>query len=261
MITRSFIKSLLPGFTLLSLLIFGNFVQAAKWEDTPSGRDIIITSVIVDLDEYIISIYGKNFDNGKKPVVTLAGIELEVTYHTEDTIEALLVPISPGDYLLTVSTGKAVKNFESYNLTIGAVGPPGPQGPAGSQGVQGPQGPMGLQGPAGPQGPIGSPSTSCFESIYEVSGSSNKRNSNYSDVAAECRSGDKVISGQCECLQPNTNNQRICMPVLIAMGPECDTTGTICKWVCKCGNAISYYTCPELETQVRAFCVDLTNDK
>ena len=153
MSTRTFIKSLLIGSTLLSLLVFGNFAHACK--DNPFWQDIVISSVKVDLDNDIIFIYGKNFSTCKKPGVMLGETELIVMHYTEDTIEALLVPVLPvlpGDYLLTVSTGKVFKKFKTYDLTIGAVGPPGPQGPAGPQGIQGPQGSMGFQGSAGPQG-------------------------------------------------------------------------------------------------------------
>jgi len=38
---------------------------------------------------------------------------------------------SPGDYLLTVTSGKGEKNYDSYGLTIGAVGPKGEQGEPG----------------------------------------------------------------------------------------------------------------------------------
>jgi hypothetical protein len=134
-------KALLIGAVLLlTLTVVVQPVGAAKWEDTPSGRDLKITEVQVDFDNGTIAIYGMNFENGLPPIVTLGGEALTVDYdtYTDEMIVAELPSgLEDGDYRLTVSTGNAVKHFDAYDLTIGAVGPPGPQGPQGPQGDPG----------------------------------------------------------------------------------------------------------------------------
>ena len=142
---------------IMALVIsIGSPVQGAKWADTPSALDLVITSVYVDFDQGTIIINGRNFDNGYKPVVSLGGGSIVVKSYTGVEIIAVLPGETPdGDYLLTVTTGAAVKNYDAYALTIGAVGSPGPQGPQGPAGPAGPTGATGATGPAGPVGPTG----------------------------------------------------------------------------------------------------------
>jgi hypothetical protein len=146
---------------------------AAKWADTPSGKDCIITEAFVsfDDDQGTITIYGQNF-NCEDLTVSLGEYGplddfIECLPHPDNLITVPLPSeITAGDYLLSVKSGNAVLDFDAYQLTIGAVGPEGPQGPQGEQGPQGPQGLPGLtgadgatgsQGPAGPQGSQGVP--------------------------------------------------------------------------------------------------------
>lgn len=63
----------------------------------------------------------------------------------------------PGSFLLTVSTGPGLSQFDAFPVTIGSVGPQGDPGPPGPQGEMGPPGPQGEVGPAGPQGEVGPP--------------------------------------------------------------------------------------------------------
>lgn len=150
---------------LFGILIVVQSVMAAKWADTPSGEDCIITEAVVDFNAQTVSIYGQNFEC-ENLIVTLGdyGPLLIISCSTDpDHVISATLPqvIQDGDYLLSIQTGPSVHQFDSYNLTIGAVGPQGPQGeqgpigPTGLQGEQGPQGEPGPQGDVGPQGPQG----------------------------------------------------------------------------------------------------------
>jgi hypothetical protein len=138
-----------------------------------------IQIVYVDFDEILIyfTIYGKNFDNGGPPAVTLGGLfDLKVESYSENRIEATL-PLTDkfeyGDYKLVVSTGhgskckdkdctdhgnkcddkywtgssskckdkycidQSYKCEDKYCLTVSPVGAKGPEGPPGPQGPPG----------------------------------------------------------------------------------------------------------------------------
>jgi hypothetical protein len=161
---RKHLKVLTSILGIVALVIaVGTPVHGAKWADTPSGLDLVIKNVYVDFTNNIITIYGQNFNNGYQPVVNLGGTQLTLKLpYSGEMIEAYLpLDFPDGDHLLTITTGTAVKNYDAYALTIGAVGPEGPQGPQGQvgpigpggpPGPQGEQGPIGLTGPQGPQG-------------------------------------------------------------------------------------------------------------
>ena len=141
---------------LLSIALCGQQAHAGKWSDTPSGNDLQLVEVVVDLDDGTIIMWGSNFDNGAIPTVILGDYDLAVTSYSSDEIIALLPEeILARDYLLTVTTGNSVHQRDFYNLTLGAVGPEGQQGPQGEQGPAGPEGPAGPQGEQGPQGDVG----------------------------------------------------------------------------------------------------------
>lgn len=157
------VQTLVWGGVIAGLLVSytGREAQAGPHKDTPSDVALVITAVSVDFEQNVLTISGRNFDKGSTPVVLLGDVYLSLQDYTWERI-ALELPenIPAGDYLLTVTTGSAVKNTDRYDLTLGAVGPQGPsgqQGPPGPQGPQGPQGPVGPQGPTGPQGPAGQP--------------------------------------------------------------------------------------------------------
>ncbi len=61
---------------------------AAKWEDTPSGLDLVITSVFVDFIDEVIAINSKNFLNGGNPIVILGDFDppLEVSFPFSDDL-------------------------------------------------------------------------------------------------------------------------------------------------------------------------------
>ena len=160
--TRFLWRILLSSVILFSILtMIGQAALAAKWGGTPSGEDLEITSVYINLDTNILTIGGRNFLNGDYPVVTLNGGTLTVTSVTNSEIVAEFKlseegdEVPEGDYLLTVTTGNSAHQFDKYNLTFGAVGLQGPQGEPGPQGPQGPQGPEGPLGPAGVTGATG----------------------------------------------------------------------------------------------------------
>jgi hypothetical protein len=119
-------------------------------------KQLLIKAVYVDVENNELRIWGENFDNKKPPVVTLGDDELTVLDNSADEIVAELPEdVLEGDYLLTVKTDKKSQQFDSYGLTIGAVGPEGPQGEVGPQGDPGPPGADGAPGPAGADGDPG----------------------------------------------------------------------------------------------------------
>ena len=159
---------------LVSLLMGAVFLGvttatlAAKPHPTPPGNHLTINEVLVDLTQGAesLTIHGEHFDFGPGPlVVTLVDTPLTINQGLTDVTQGHIVTDlpamfrGPGDYLLTVSTGKGQSQNDEYNLTIGSVGPEGPQGPQGVQGHPGPPGPpgpqgsQGVQGLEGPQGP------------------------------------------------------------------------------------------------------------
>ena len=111
-------KSFIAGVFLI-LLTF-----AAKWADTPSGKDCIITQVSIDheTNPITMAIYGQNFDC-EDLTVTLGDYgALYVTFCSTDPDEIVAeLPsgIPGGDYLLTIQTGPSVHEFDAYHLTIG----------------------------------------------------------------------------------------------------------------------------------------------
>lgn len=142
---------------------------------------LVITSVRVDLANKKVLIRGFHFDNGSTPQVFLGDADYILSvcsscYDGNQISAEYIDEISDGDYLLTVKTGPAEIQKDTYDLTIGAKGPQGEQGPPGEagppgatgpqgevgppglqgeQGLPGPIGPIGLPGPIGPQGPVG----------------------------------------------------------------------------------------------------------
>jgi len=121
-------------------------------------KQLLIKAVYVDVENNELRIWGENFDNKKPPVVTLGDDELTVLDNSADEIVAELPEdVLEGDYLLTVKTDKKSQHFDSYGLTIGAMGPEGPQGEVGPQGESGPPGADGKDGVPGKDGVDGAP--------------------------------------------------------------------------------------------------------
>ena len=151
-------------FLIISTFLFLLFIVvptlALQKKNDPTPPQLVITEVKVELidgTEGAIRLYitGKNFTNGESLSVTLGETSLNVLSYDDWLILAEGAGFLDGDYLLEVSTGPAVKNFDAFNLTIGAVGPQGPEGPQGPLGPSGPMGPPGPQGETGPSGAQG----------------------------------------------------------------------------------------------------------
>jgi len=125
--------------TLLAVLCTA--LPALAKPDSPP--QLTIVSAKADSAAGTLTIDGAAFGDGK-PVVTLNGMPLDVVTSTPSEILASLPSgLDPGTYLLTVSRGPATTQFDSFNLTLGAVGPQGPAGATGATGATGPQGPPG----------------------------------------------------------------------------------------------------------------------
>jgi hypothetical protein len=122
------------------LLLWASTTNSSQAAEKTKAEQLVITRVFLVLNTEDIFIEGRNFDKGDAPVVTFEDLEtLVVSSFTANMIEAKLpVNLDPGDYLLTVTTGKDKEQFDTYDLTIGAVGPQGPPGPEGAQGPPGP---------------------------------------------------------------------------------------------------------------------------
>lgn len=121
------VKSFRSISAVVLLLSFASFTNAAP---PPTDQRLLITSVEVKdlnlpagIDTLII--HGMNFMSGKHdPIVTLHGVGnlfVPVGTTTEDTITAEMPngAISPGDYLLSISTSPAVVDNDTYALTVG----------------------------------------------------------------------------------------------------------------------------------------------
>lgn len=146
-------------FFLFSMIICGQSALATQWPSAPSELDLVIDSTYVDfsVNPPLLHIFGENLNNGDYMSIILGNVYTltVLTASSTEIIAELPDGLLEGDYRLTITTGSAPINFDSYDLTIGAVGPQGPQGEPGPQGVPGPQGPQGEQGVAGPAGPVG----------------------------------------------------------------------------------------------------------
>jgi hypothetical protein len=130
------------GLTLLAFICAAQPVLAAPG----SPPQLVIVSARADSLATTLTIDGHSFGDGQ-PVVTFNGMPLVIVSATSSEIVADLPPgLAPATYLLTVSRGPATTQFDSFNVTLGAVGAPGPAG------ATGPQGPAGATGPQGPAG-------------------------------------------------------------------------------------------------------------
>jgi len=128
-------------------------VAAAQGSDKP-----VITAASVSADQTTLFVEGENFNS--HPVVVLGDVALTgvVVDAGSRHVSALMPALSPGTYLLLVTSRNWTAQF---TVAVGAIGPTGPAGPtgatgpAGEPGVAGPTGPEGPMGPAGPVGPVG----------------------------------------------------------------------------------------------------------
>jgi hypothetical protein len=91
-------------------------------------RRLTITEVFVDFDHEQIIITGEYLDRGRIPTVLLGKRSTPLTlisYSDSEIVVDLPPGLPDGDYRLTVSTGRAFRNKDTYDLTIGAGGLPG----------------------------------------------------------------------------------------------------------------------------------------
>lgn len=137
---------------VVCLLVLVPTLAAAQSENS-----VVITQAAADMAAHRITITGENFSRTQtRPSVFLGRTMLTVISANDTEIVAELPSAAAaGTYLLIVVTGTSNQNYDSLDVTLGAVGPTGPQGPQGPMGPQGPQGFTGAQGPQGPAGPQG----------------------------------------------------------------------------------------------------------
>jgi hypothetical protein len=206
----------------LLLLVFSSTLSGAKPPRTGGPPTLpTIESVIVDMDSEPIKVtlYGRNLLRGDElPAIQFLGID-ELTVETNpapkvDMIVAHIdfdLPEEAGDYQLMIITSEEPPLYDTYDLTIGAVGPQGEPGPAGADGSscsvsQGDgsatvtcedgseatvhDGADGTPGDTGPQGPPG------VLGFYTVEGDSVTLGTNHFRLSvAACDNGDKVTGG------------------------------------------------------------------
>jgi len=126
------------------------------------GHDPLIAEARSDDANTVLRIIGSDLPT-KQPRVSLGALAapLVVTLATSTRIDALLpAGITPGTYLLTVTSGKKDSNGDGphgdeFWVTLGARGDAGPPGAPGATGATGAAGGIGPMGPAGPSGPVG----------------------------------------------------------------------------------------------------------
>jgi hypothetical protein len=146
------IEKVLRKVALLSILVIfvmvaGQSVLAGQNDsNNPTVPELLITEVRVDFINNEIIITGVNFDNGDTPVVTVGDdpTPLALSSNSATEIRVVLPAVQDGDYLLAVSTGPAVINYDEYDLTLGAVGPQGEKGDTGATGASGQDGKDGI---------------------------------------------------------------------------------------------------------------------
>jgi hypothetical protein len=115
-----------------------------------------ITAAVVSVDETVLFLQGSNL--GAHPSITLGDVQLGgvAVDASGKQLSANLPELTPGTYLLTLTTGPWLVQFavavDGYQT--GPAGPQGPAGPVGVPGPAGPAGPAGATGPAGPAGPM-----------------------------------------------------------------------------------------------------------
>jgi hypothetical protein len=71
------------GLFFLFVFIYPQLAQTAKWAETPSGLDLIITSVLTQFQDssIIFTILGNNFDNGDIPLLSRLVIMNLLLFH------------------------------------------------------------------------------------------------------------------------------------------------------------------------------------
>lgn len=140
-------------------LLLSNQAFAQREHANPT---LLIMRAVVDFAANTLAIEGENFLGEKErrtPSAFLGRTLLNPSLVSPTLIVAPLPPkLAPGTYLLIVTNGPGTDDFDTFDVTIGAVGPkgdPGIQGLKGDKGDPGSQGPKGDTGPGGPKGDTG----------------------------------------------------------------------------------------------------------
>ena len=84
-----------------------------------SKKPVRIQKTVLHLEESVLEIFGRGFDNGTYKRVWLADHKLEVLSSDGHRIAAALpAELEPADYLLIVKTGRGSKRIDRFNLTV-----------------------------------------------------------------------------------------------------------------------------------------------
>jgi hypothetical protein len=204
---------LLSGILLFSVLVLGQSAWACEtpdYSDFQCYEQLDIKRIVLDYDNNLIYIFGKNFNNGSSPIVTLGDDDLILKRYNENEIVTTFPGVEAGHYKLVVSTGGGYKCKDKQSVTIahdnkpscpptpppptcpqeckggkgdkGDKGDPGPAGPAGNDGqdgapglpgADGKNGNDGARGAQGPGGPQGNPGTNGTNGANGLPGISN----------------------------------------------------------------------------------------
>jgi hypothetical protein len=214
---------------------------------------IQIVYLAFDENSIYFTIYGKNFDDGGTPAVTLGGIfDLKVESYSENQIDATL-PLKGfeyGDYKLVVSTGRASKCKKKYCTDHGnrcddkywtGYGSKCKDKYCVDEGykcegkycltVRNPteaKGPPGPQGPQGPEGPQGPPGVSNYEKTSATYTSLPKGTSL---TEASCSGTKKLLGGGGGIIIPENGLSAYgYIPSMIYNGPNADGTAWDIIW-------------------------------
>ncbi|OGP94830.1 MAG: hypothetical protein A2157_11430 [Deltaproteobacteria bacterium RBG_16_47_11] len=174
---KRFRKIFLPvAIFIFSVLVSGQPAWACEtpdYSDFQCYEQLDIKKVRLDYDNDSIYIFGKNFNNGSAPIVTLGDYVLTLKKdYTENEIVTTFPAVEAGHYKLVISTGDGHKCKDKQSVKIDhdnkpscppAPPPPPceqcPPGPKGEKGDKGDTGAQGIQGPPGNDGAQGLPGT------------------------------------------------------------------------------------------------------
>ena len=151
---RSLIRT--AAAVVLVVLAATGFARAQGNGTATGTKKPEITAALVSVDQTVLFLQGSNL--GSHPSITLGDAQLGgvAVDASGRQLSANLPELTPGTYLLTLTTGSWSTQFavavDGYQT--GPAGATGPAGPIGAPGPIGPAGPAGAAGPAGPAGPM-----------------------------------------------------------------------------------------------------------
>ena len=248
MIERVMKKTLLPSVIfILSIVMVGKSALAGQHaKNNPTKPVLLIKEVIVDFDGIAgdtLTIKGVNFDKGATPTVTLgedpSPLNLVRYSAYEILVDCPTTACSDGNYLLAVTTGPALKDYDKYDLTIGAVGLQGKQGlkgDTGEQGAKGHGGEKGETGETGPQGPI--------KGVERHATKQMERVTCYEEYECVCPDRSVPISAGVACRDKKST--------IVRASTIKDGMGSWVGWRAECRNTRGKYQYPE---QISVICI------